>query len=218
MVKKSILLTGALFLSACSNKVGTSIQESVINNQKAASQKQWVESGRHPEALFSDWRSEYASGDTKAQSELAELVCSELLQLDELSLTLFEEELNKKENEVIVNACQAELLDRIERYFVRQRKSMRVPLQTVQQRASFTFGKNIQTRDLSNGYYAINGDLKPKEVILTFDDGPVANYTQSIVNSLDQVNAKAIFFHLGKNVRLNPDLVKRLAKSGHTVG
>lgn len=55
-----------------------------------------------------------------------------------------------------------------------------------------------------------------KIVYLTFDDGPSAN-TESILNTLDQYNAKATFFVTA----LNPDykgLIKEEYKRGHTIG
>jgi peptidoglycan/xylan/chitin deacetylase (PgdA/CDA1 family) len=43
-------------------------------------------------------------------------------------------------------------------------------------------------------------------------------YTPSILRSLKEVNAKAVFFALGKAVRANPEALKMVAADGHTVG
>jgi len=60
--------------------------------------------------------------------------------------------------------------------------------------------------------------LKPREVVLTFDDGPVPPYTNKVLEALAAECAKATFFALGTNVAEAPDLVRRMVKEGHTVG
>lgn len=42
--------------------------------------------------------------------------------------------------------------------------------------------------------------LPPKTVVLTFDDGPHARYTDEILEILKRYEAPAIFFHLGRNL------------------
>ncbi|MCR5884849.1 polysaccharide deacetylase family protein [Rhizobacter sp. J219] len=42
--------------------------------------------------------------------------------------------------------------------------------------------------------------LPPKTVVLTFDDGPHARYTDEILDILKRYDAPAIFFHLGRNL------------------
>lgn len=42
--------------------------------------------------------------------------------------------------------------------------------------------------------------LPPKTVVLTFDDGPHARYTDDILDILKRYDAPAIFFHLGRNL------------------
>jgi peptidoglycan/xylan/chitin deacetylase (PgdA/CDA1 family) len=55
-------------------------------------------------------------------------------------------------------------------------------------------------------------------VALTFDDGPNEPYTSQILDLLDQYDAKATFFVLGKNVELHPDVAKRIVTEGHVLG
>jgi peptidoglycan/xylan/chitin deacetylase (PgdA/CDA1 family) len=59
---------------------------------------------------------------------------------------------------------------------------------------------------------------KTKEIFLTFDDGPVPETTPWLLNLLDQYDAKATFFLIGKNVEKNPDLYKEIIQRGHAVG
>ena len=56
-----------------------------------------------------------------------------------------------------------------------------------------------------------------KCVALTFDDGP-GKYTPELLNLLDQYNAKATFFLIGRNVKKNPQLVRDEVERGHEIG
>lgn len=58
----------------------------------------------------------------------------------------------------------------------------------------------------------------PNSVYLTFDDGPSPEITPWVLDLLDQHDAKATFFCIGKNAELYPDLVEEIRKRGHTVG
>jgi peptidoglycan/xylan/chitin deacetylase (PgdA/CDA1 family) len=60
--------------------------------------------------------------------------------------------------------------------------------------------------------------LRNREVVLTFDDGPVAPYTSAILDALAAECVKATFFTLGENVVDAPDLVRRAFNEGHTIG
>lgn len=59
---------------------------------------------------------------------------------------------------------------------------------------------------------------RPPMVALTFDDGPSALYTGTLLDGLEKRGVKASFFLLGKNVEGNEKLVKRMWKEGHLVG
>lgn len=60
--------------------------------------------------------------------------------------------------------------------------------------------------------------LKPREVVLTFDDGPVPGHTDSILRTLDQFGVKATFLMVGQMAKNNPSLVRRVASRGHSIG
>jgi peptidoglycan/xylan/chitin deacetylase (PgdA/CDA1 family) len=60
--------------------------------------------------------------------------------------------------------------------------------------------------------------LENKEVVLTFDDGPYRPTTTRILAALDQECVKATFFMIGKSAAADPELVRRIASEGHTVG
>lgn len=64
----------------------------------------------------------------------------------------------------------------------------------------------------------INGSNLKKEVAITFDDGPNAKYTPSLLDFLASQNVRATFFCVGKNIFDNNQLVKRMINEGHIIG
>ena len=58
---------------------------------------------------------------------------------------------------------------------------------------------------------------KLKCVALTFDDGP-GSLTGTLLDRLEAAGVVATFFVLGQNVRIHPDLVTRMVRSGMVVG
>jgi peptidoglycan/xylan/chitin deacetylase (PgdA/CDA1 family) len=66
--------------------------------------------------------------------------------------------------------------------------------------------------------YKMYDFLQPKEVVLTFDDGPLPNRTTAILKALDAECTKATFFSVGKVAAGYPEILREVAKSGHTIG
>ena len=60
-------------------------------------------------------------------------------------------------------------------------------------------------------------ELKDKELVLTFDQGPHGRYTDYILGTLDRFCAKAVFFFTERAALENPDTVREVAARGHTV-
>lgn len=58
----------------------------------------------------------------------------------------------------------------------------------------------------------------PKEIYLTFDDGPTPEITTFVLNELKKHQAKATFFCIGKNVKKHSTIYERIKKEGHSVG
>lgn len=58
----------------------------------------------------------------------------------------------------------------------------------------------------------------PKTMYLTFDDGPYVENTARVLDVLKARNIKATFFLVGENVERNPEMAKRIAAEGHTIG
>lgn len=55
-------------------------------------------------------------------------------------------------------------------------------------------------------------------VYLTFDDGPIADVTEWVLEQLKTHEIKATFFCIGDNVEKNPKIFKKIIAEGHTVG
>ena len=68
------------------------------------------------------------------------------------------------------------------------------------------------------GHYKIHDFLRPNEVVLTFDDGPQKNHTEAILDQLKRHCTKATFFSIGKMALGYPEILRRVAKEGHTIG
>ena len=60
-------------------------------------------------------------------------------------------------------------------------------------------------------------DTIPK-VALTFDDGPSSQYTEKLLDGLKERRVKATFFVMGKSVKENADIIKRMYEEGHLIG
>lgn len=56
------------------------------------------------------------------------------------------------------------------------------------------------------------------KIYLTFDDGPTLEITQWVLNQLDQYNAKATFFCIGKNIVAYPRIFDQVIEKGHGIG
>lgn len=57
----------------------------------------------------------------------------------------------------------------------------------------------------------------PRVVYLTFDDGPHPTWTPQILDILAQYDADATFFVLGELARMNPGLIQRMQREGHSI-
>ncbi|MVX34456.1 polysaccharide deacetylase family protein [Myroides sp. LoEW2-1] len=56
------------------------------------------------------------------------------------------------------------------------------------------------------------------KVYLTFDDGPIPQVTEWVLDLLQHYNIKATFFCIGDNIRKHPSVFKRIINEGHQVG
>lgn len=63
-----------------------------------------------------------------------------------------------------------------------------------------------------------NIDTKNKVLYLTFDDGPTPDITDWVISTLQEYNAKATFFCIGKNITKHPKLFQQIIANGHSIG
>lgn len=59
---------------------------------------------------------------------------------------------------------------------------------------------------------------REKVIYLTFDDGPIPDVTESVLETLAVFDAKATFFCIGDNVRKHPTVFQKVTDAGHAVG
>ena len=57
-----------------------------------------------------------------------------------------------------------------------------------------------------------------KTIYLTFDDGPIPEITEWVLQVLAKYKIEASFFVVGENVNRNPTIFKQIVNNGHTIG
>lgn len=57
-----------------------------------------------------------------------------------------------------------------------------------------------------------------RKVCLTYDDGPNPSWTPQLLDILDEHDAKATFFLIGKWAEREPDLIQEVVRRGHAIG
>jgi peptidoglycan-N-acetylglucosamine deacetylase len=57
-----------------------------------------------------------------------------------------------------------------------------------------------------------------KKIYLTFDDGPVPDATEYVLDELEKFNAKASFFCVGENISKHPYVFQKVMTKGHEIG
>jgi len=94
--------------------------------------------------------------------------------------------------------------------------------------AAFLFALAILAKGtlrLSNSRtYQLFGDLVTRVetsdslVALTFDDGPVPVYTDSVLATLNELGAQATFFMVGSAIKNHPEIAQRVIAQGSEIG
>jgi peptidoglycan/xylan/chitin deacetylase (PgdA/CDA1 family) len=75
-----------------------------------------------------------------------------------------------------------------------------------------------QYQQLGRMQYPDTLPLNDKEVVLTFDDGPLPPSTDKVLDVLAAQCVKATFFMVGEMARSFPATVRRVYEDGHTIG
>ena len=66
------------------------------------------------------------------------------------------------------------------------------------------------------GRTIVAGD-NPREIALTYDDGPNDACTEALLELFDEYAVKATFFMVGRFVKQRPDLARKVHEAGHVV-
>ncbi len=61
-------------------------------------------------------------------------------------------------------------------------------------------------------------DDSERIIYLTFDDGPIPEVTEFVLEQLDRYAAQATFFCIGDNVRKHRDIFYKVIEAGHYIG
>jgi peptidoglycan/xylan/chitin deacetylase (PgdA/CDA1 family) len=56
------------------------------------------------------------------------------------------------------------------------------------------------------------------KIYLTFDDGPIPEITEWVLDELKKYNAKATFFCIGNNIEKHPEIFEKVIIEGHSIG
>ncbi|HZO11769.1 MAG TPA: polysaccharide deacetylase family protein [Polyangiaceae bacterium] len=78
--------------------------------------------------------------------------------------------------------------------------------------------KRSMMRTLPPWAFLARGPEDSGAVCLTFDDGPHPEHTPALLDVLAREHVPATFFVVGARARAHPNLVRRMAAEGHTVG
>lgn len=225
MVPSFLLATS--FLTACSGgfnaaQLDQELQRPINANATAANYKEWHFSKDSADNVTSSLIQKYM-----AKELTADQVCDSFDRLSAHDLTLYEEKIHSKTYEVLFQNCKESLVSKLDDYWNSQRAKLKIPLKKTTSNPDIIedktllrrFEKPVQVvRDVSQGYFAVTGDLEPGQVALTFDDGPHESYTYEVLEALADANVKATFFVMGNNVRKNPEVLKAEARAGHSIG
>ncbi len=57
-----------------------------------------------------------------------------------------------------------------------------------------------------------------KTIFLTFDDGPIPDITEFVLETLAQYEAQATFFCIGDNIQKHPAIFQAVGNAGHSIG
>jgi peptidoglycan-N-acetylglucosamine deacetylase len=74
---------------------------------------------------------------------------------------------------------------------------------------------------IGSGFYIkaiCRGNGNKREIAISFDDGPVQNYTLQIAEILKQHQTSAAFFCIGNRINGNENIIKHLQEEGHIIG
>ena len=66
--------------------------------------------------------------------------------------------------------------------------------------------------------WSLPASKSEKVIYLTFDDGPVPDVTEFVLNQLKLYDVQATFFCIGDNIKKHPDIFKKIIQNNHSIG
>ncbi|WP_246217628.1 polysaccharide deacetylase family protein [Jiella pacifica] len=78
-------------------------------------------------------------------------------------------------------------------------------------------GSSLSGRTIAVSRYS-DIALRDKEVVLTFDDGPMPGKTHKILAALSDHGVGATFLMVGQMAKAYPNIAREVAEAGHTIG
>jgi len=75
-----------------------------------------------------------------------------------------------------------------------------------------------RTPKIAQSFYPTLIWEKAKSVYLTFDDGPIPEVTEWVLEILKNYGIKATFFCIGDNIKKHPGIFRKVIEDGHTIG
>lgn len=80
---------------------------------------------------------------------------------------------------------------------------------------NFIYNPPFIIKKLFSDFYWTTSNNK---ILLTFDDGPTNEASELILNTLNELNIKALFFCVGENISNRIELAKEILSQGHLIG
>jgi len=147
--------------------------------------------------------------------------CDELVQRPIGDIATCEVQIRDSNYAELLRSCQQTIDQRLAQLEKERNEGLKLHADVESNRPmdlGFTIPSEVEVRDTSKGYYTVDADLKPKKILLSFDDGPHPTNTASVLRTLKEVGVHAHFFELGQQVQAYPDMSKLVASEGHSVG
>ncbi len=157
----------------------------------------------------------------KSDKITSEIFCKALMERTDLDLSICEADIKNPQFKSLIQNCEADLLKKLVSIENQRNQGLSVHA-NIYSTASLNLGFELptlmQVRDLNQVTQLPPDGLSDRQVILTFDDGPDAVISRSILRTLDEVKTKAHFFEVGLRIKKSPETTKLIAAQGHSIG
>jgi peptidoglycan/xylan/chitin deacetylase (PgdA/CDA1 family) len=144
--------------------------------------------------------------------------CNILKDLSDEELSVFENTVHEERFNVVYVYCRKKLVQRLDKYWDKQVANSFYINSRSKIVTRFKRTREVVIDTKANSYFGpASFPLRNKEFILTFDDGPF-KHTTNILSVLERYNAKALFFHVGDQVRYKPQITVDVSRDKHMLG